>query len=119
MEKIVYKGTYKFLETTNELYKSQYGFRTAHSCENAVSELVNKIIKGRQDGLYTLTVFLDLSKAFDTLKHDVLLEKLYKYGIRGVTYQWFQSYLKNRTMRVKCKVGSSGKFEYSDYMEVC
>ena len=45
LEKIVYKRMYRFLETTNQLYKSQYGFRTAHSCENAVSELVSEIIK--------------------------------------------------------------------------
>ena len=83
LEKIMYKRTYSFLESSNQIYKSQYGFRTAHSCENAICELVSEIIKGKQDGMHTLAVFLDLSKAFDSLEHDVLLKKLYKYGIRG------------------------------------
>ena len=86
LEKIMYKRTYSFLESSGQIYKSQYGFRTAHSCENAICELVSEIIKGKQDGMHTLAVFLDLSKAFDSLEHDVLLKKLYKYGIRGVAY---------------------------------
>ena len=69
LEKLVYKCTYKFLDSSDQIYKSQYGFRTAHSCKNAVSELVSTIIKGKQDGMYTLAVFLDLSKAFDSLEH--------------------------------------------------
>ena len=68
--------------------------------------------------LYTLAVFLDLSEAFDSLEHDVLLKKLHKYGIRGVTYKWFESYLNNRQMRIKCNVASSSKLEYSNYMNV-
>ena len=79
----MYQRTYSFLESSKQIYKSQYGFRTAHSCENTICELVSEIIKGKQDGMPTLAVFLDLSKAFDSLKHDVLLKKLYKYGIRG------------------------------------
>ena len=118
LEKIMYKRTYSFLELSGQIYKSQYGFRTAYSCKNAISELVSEIIKGKQDGMYTLAVFLDLSKAFDSLEHDVLLKKLYKYGIRGVAYNWFESYLTGRQMRVKCNVASSGKTEYSRYMEI-
>ena len=86
--------------------------------ENAISELISGIIKGKQDGMYTLAVFLDLSKAFDSLEHDVLLKKLYKYGIRGIALKWFKSYLTDRTMRVKCNVASSGKTEYSTYMNI-
>ena len=118
LEKIMYKRTYSFLETGNQIYISQYGFRTSHSCENAICELVSEIIKSKQDGMYTLAVFLNLSKAFDSLEHDALLKKLYKYGIRGVAYKWFESYLSKRQMRVKCNVASSGKLEYSNYMNV-
>ena len=118
LEKIMYKRTYSFLESTGQIYKSQYGFRTAHSCENAICELVSEIIKGKQDGMHTLAVFLDLSKAFDSLEHDVLLKKLHKCGIRGVAYNWFESYLNGRQMRVKCNVASSRKTEYSNYMKV-
>ena len=90
LEKIMYKRTYNFLEYTGQLYNSQYGFRTGHSCENAVSELLAEIIKGKQEGFYTVSMFLDLSKAFDTLEHEVLLKKLEKYGIRGIANKWFR-----------------------------
>ena len=109
LEKIVYQRTYTFLETTGQIYNSQYGFRSQHSCESAVSELVSEIVKGFQNGMYTAALFLDLSKAFDTLEHKVLLDKMYRYGIRGSSLNWFRSYLENRKIRVKCPVASSGR----------
>ena len=118
LEKIVYKRTYSFMEKSGRIYHSQYGFRSQHSCENAVSELVSEITKGFQNGFYTAALFLDLSKAFDTLEHSVLLSKLEKYGIRGICLDWFKSYLSNRQIRVKCHVASSGKLEYSEYQTV-
>ena len=118
LEKIVYKRMYQHLESTNQIYKSQYGFRSKHSCENAISELTSEIIKGNDIGLHTLTVFLDLSKAFDTLDHNILYEKLNRYGIRGSCLNWFRSYLSNRTLRVKCKTEDIGSTAYSDLQEV-
>ena len=118
LEKIVYQRTYGFMESTGQIYNSQYGFRSQHSCENAVAELTSEITKGQQNGMYTLALFLDLSKAFDTLEHKVLLDKMYRYGFRGSSLNWFKSYLENRKIRVKCQVASSGKLEYSDYQIV-
>ena len=89
LEKLVYKRTYSFMEKTGQIYNSEYGFRSRHSCENAVSELVSEVTKGFQNGFYTAALFLDLSKAFDTLEHRVLLMKLEKYGIRGICLEWF------------------------------
>ena len=108
LEKVVYSRTYKFLEKHDKLYVSQYGFCEGHSCENAISELVSQIVKGQQEGLYTLALFLDLSKAFDSLEHNVLLKKQECYGMRGKTNDWFASYLQNRKMRVKCTTTSTG-----------
>ena len=118
LEKIICDKVYTILNDTNQVYVSQYRFRSGHSCENAVSELVSAVLKGFQSNKYTLGVFLDLSKAFDTLKHSILLEKLQYYGIRGVTLDWFHSYLSNRKMRVKCYVASTWRVEFSDYEDV-
>ena len=100
LEKIIYKRVYSFLMKHNVLYTSQYGFRTEHSTIHAVTELIGNILKGFEENKITLGLFLDLSKAFDTLKHSTLLEKLEHYGIRGTPLNWFESYLNNRKQYV-------------------
>ena len=115
LEEIVYVRTYNFLCNTNQLYQSQYGFRKGHSCENAICQLLGTIAKNREEKKHTIGIFIDLSKAFDTLNHEMLLHKMSKYGIRGLTLDWFRSYLKDRTMRVKCMSNVSGVTEYSTY----
>ena len=113
LEKIIYKRTYSFLSSTNQLYHSQYSFRNNHSCKNAVSELIGHILKTKELNESTACVLLDLSKAFDTINHDTLIKKLEIYGIRGTALNWFKSYLSDRKIRVKCTIGSTGKLEYS------
>ena len=93
LEKIVYRHTYTFLQKHGLLYDSQYGFQSAHSCENAITELVGQVIKAQEMGKHTAALFLDLSKAFDTLEHMVLLKKLEIYGICGPLVDWYCSYL--------------------------
>ena len=107
LEKVMYSRVYSFLSATNQLYVSQYGFRKMHSCEHAVGELAANITKGIEKGKYTAGIFLDLSKAFDTLEHEVVYMKLEKYGLRGNCMKWFQSYLSNRSLMVECRTGSS------------
>ena len=114
----MYKRTYSFLTETQQLYHGQYGFRTNHSTEHAISELVGNIAKGFENNKYTIGIFLDLSKAFDTLNHSILLQKMERYGIRGLAQDWFASYLKNRKLRSKCTPESTGKVEYSKYYPV-
>ena len=118
LEKVVYTRTYNFLCTTNQLYQSQYGFRKGHSCENAICELVGIIAKNREEKKHTVGIFIDLSKAFDTLNHNMLLEKMSRYGIRGTTLNWFRSYLQGRSMRVKCTSNTTGSLEYSTYHQL-
>ena len=112
LEKVMYNRTYEFLKLTGQFYQGQNGFRTMHSCETAIAELVGTILKNQEEKKYTLGVFIDLSKAFDTLNHQILLTKLNNYGIRGHSLQWFTSYLSNRTMRVKHST-DTGKLVYS------
>ena len=117
LEKIVYTRTYTFMEKTSQFYEGQYGFRTKHSCENAVQNLLSDIVKGESLNKITKVIYLDLSKAFDTLSHPILFQKLYKYGIRGKTLEWYENYLSNRNMTVKCAT-SSIQTIYSDVFAV-
>ena len=96
-EKIMYNRTVKFLDKFKLLHDGQYGFRSNRSTYLALIDLTNKIIDGFEDNLYTMGIFLDLSKAFDTINHQILLDKLEYYGFRGVPLDWFSSYLSNRS----------------------
>ena len=111
LEKLMHKRVYAYLEENNLIYNSQYGFRPRHSCENAVSELISVILKGHELKKSTVAVFLHLSKAFDTLDHEILLSKLERYGIRGLANKWFESYLSNHKLR--CKLKTDYQDEYS------
>ena len=112
LEKIMYVRTYSFLQTTRQLYESQYGFRKGHSCEYAISELISAILKNKETNRFTISLFLDLSKAFDSLTHDTLLKKMEMYGVRGVALNWYTSYLSSRQLRAKCTT-NSGNSEVS------
>ena len=101
LEKIVYSWVYKFLNDNHQLYESQYGFPNQHSCDNAVGEVVSQIGKNLEQNRMSVAFFLDLSKALDTLQHDLLLHKMERYGLRGTVLNWFKSYLTNRRIRVK------------------
>ena len=103
MEKIVCNRLVNYLEKYNILYKHQYGFRSKHSTIHPILHLL-KDIADANDKLskdITMAVFLDLSKAFDTINHDVLLYKLCHYGIRGISNKWFSSYLSNRKQYIE------------------
>ena len=102
LEKVMYNRIYDFLTETSQIYQSQYSFRRRHSCEHAIGELVGEVIKNLENMKFTATIYLDLSKAFDTLEHSTLLSKLEIYGIRGMTLQWFKNYLADRKLLVKC-----------------
>ena len=85
-----------FLRLYDILIPQQFGFRKNCSTSMGVLNLVNTIINSIDDRKYCLGVFLDLSKAFDTIDHVILLRKLEHYGVRGVPLNWFKSYLDNR-----------------------
>ena len=95
-EKAMYNRLTDFLETQKLLMEKQFGFRKDHSTYMALMLLVDNLIKSLENGEYVLGVFLDFSKAFDTVDHAILLSKLYHYGIRGPALTWFQSYLSGR-----------------------
>ena len=91
----------KYVTTNEILNKNQFGFRKGHSTEIALAVLTDKIMNALDKGEHTIGLFLDLSKAFDTVNHKILLSKLSHYGIRGVALEWFKSYLHKRIQIVK------------------
>ena len=105
---------YDFLNKTGQINPTQYGFRAHHSCDNAVNHLVGKVVKNLEKKNDTVALFLDLSKAFDTLEHKIVLSKMSRYGIRGIALQWFSDYLSNRKLRVHFKPTSVGHDVVSD-----
>ena len=96
LERIMYNRLHKYLTTEKILYPKQFGFQRGHSTEHAIVKLANQIYESFERNKYTLGVFIDLSKAFDTVNHSVLIKKLQMYGVRGVNLAWFCSYLANR-----------------------
>ena len=112
LEKIIYSRLYDFLISMNLIYDRQFGFRTRHSTCHAINYSVNKILSEIEKKHHVLGIFIDLSKAFDTIDHSKLLEKLQHYGIRGNAHNLLSSYLSNRdqltnfqkTLSEKCQV---------------
>lgn len=96
MEKVVSKRVIDFLEKNNLLSENQFGFRKNKSTEHAVLSLTSNIMQNIDRNEFTIGVFIDLTKAFDTVPHDILLKKLESIGIRGLPNKWFASYLNNR-----------------------
>jgi hypothetical protein len=96
-EKIVHLQFTDYLTTHNLLYNSQYGFRPDHSTELAALELADRTFSLLDNRKTPFAIFLDLSKAFDTIDHSILLLKLEHYGVQGLELLWFSSYLCQRT----------------------
>ena len=93
LEKLMYKRLYAFLDYNNIIYDLQFGFRQQYSTSHALINITENIRKALDDGNMGCGVFVDLQKAFDIVDHQILLAKLNHYGIRGVSNDWFKSYL--------------------------
>jgi len=96
IEKLAYNWLLDFTNIHNILYNNQYGLRKRISTSMALIELIKKLTTSIDNNEYTIGIFLDLAKPFDTDNHCILLGKLYSYGIRRVPYEWFRNYLNNR-----------------------
>ena len=86
----------KFLEWKSVLFDKQFGFRQGYSTQYAMLSIIDKIQSAIDYRSTSCGIFLDFSKAFDTVNHDVLVKKLEYYGVCGIVNDWFVSYLNNR-----------------------
>ena len=108
-EKILYSCIYNFMMSKNVIYEAKFGFRTNHSTCHAIQHSVDFMNKAHLTGKHVLGIFIDLSKAFDTINHSILLHKLYHYGVRGIAHSLLTSYFKNRHQYVKVNEEASNQ----------
>ena len=101
IEKIIYTQLSLYFESNKLFSDSQYGFRPNRSTEQATLELTDRIISAMDNNDVPIGIFLDLSKAFDTIDHAILLSKLEHYGVDGIPLQLVKNYLTNRKQYVK------------------
>ena len=100
LKKLYINNYILYFENSNLFFKGQYGFRKSHSTEMASLELVDRILYFMDNGDTPIGIFFDLSKAFDTLNHNILLHKLKHYGSSKNSTGLIKNYLENRTQYV-------------------
>ena len=100
LEKLMYERIISFLSTHMILSPCQYGFKKNHSTSLAITDVISQVKNSLEAKTFACVIFLDFAKAFNTVNHKILLDKLYHYGIRGVSHKWFSSYLTNRQQSV-------------------
>ena len=111
-ERLVYNQIYKYLTNNNLLSNKQYGFRSLHSTALALSESTNQWLLNM--GKMNSVILLDIKKAFDTVNHNILLKKMYYYGIVEDELEFFESYLRSRIQY--CNVdGSTPGYRYPSF----
>ena len=101
LERIIYSRLLDYLTNLHILCDDQFGFRKNHSTTLALIDLHDKIPSALDNGELAVGIFLDLSKAFDTVNHSILFDKLEHYGIRGLVLKWIKSYFSNRLQFVE------------------
>jgi len=112
-EKLIYIRMYKYLDTNNLLYDKQFGFRSKHSTNHALISLTESIKKHLDNKELVSGIFIDLAKAFDTVNHKILCNKLSYYGFRGKFNDLIKSFLSNRKQYVSINGFDSDKLEIS------
>jgi len=99
-EKLMYCRVMAYMEAYNLLSRHQFGFRAKCNTTDAVTEFIDNACLSLESRSVLVSIFLDFSKAFDTVNHEILLQKLFHYGFRGTVHKWFGSYLSNRKQYV-------------------
>ena len=108
-EKCMKSRLCRFLEKYSIINSNQFGFQSGKNTSDAILNHLKYTYDSLDDRMHTISVFIDYRKAFDTINHKILLDKLFHYGIRGIPLAWFQDYLTNRTQQTKIGKISSTK----------
>jgi exonuclease III len=111
-EKVVLLRLSNHLAKFHVINKQQHGFQSGKATIDALYDFSNHLLQSLDKSQRTLGIFCDLSRAFDSVNHSILLDKLSHYGVRGIAFNWFQSFLTGRQQRVLIK-NSSGSFSSS------
>ena len=123
LEKLMHNRLMKFLTGQKILYLKQFGFKKNFSTANPIINLIDSIKNAFDQNKFACGVFIDLKKAFDTVDHEILLKKLWHYGIRGIANDWFKSYLKNRMQFVSINSTPSDllilEFRKGQFLALC
>ena len=96
LEKIMHKRLFNHLSEHNLLYQKHFAFQQGHSMEHSIVRLIDQRNDKFENNGFTLGIFIDLSKLFDTVNHQILISKLKNYRVKGKNLSWFNSYLENR-----------------------
>jgi hypothetical protein len=107
LERVMYNRLKYFFHKHNIFTEAQNGFRKGKCIETATQALIERIQEALDKRMYTIGIFIDLSKAYDVLNHELLLEKLSYYGVRGTANLWFRSYLTNRRQSIEINQSDS------------
>lgn len=100
-EKVMYNRLVEHLDQNKLFDGEQHGFKSGHSTVSAITDFIDSVISALDEGKKAIGIFMDLKKAFDSVSHSVLLEKLSKLGVVGAPLKWLHSYLKGRTQFVE------------------
>ena len=100
--KVVARQLRSYLEEFSIIPKEQFAYRQHHSTEDALVYAINNFLMAKDQGLYTGLVFVDMSKAFDRVEHQTLINDLSNIGVRGSALKWFINYLTDRQQQVRC-----------------
>ena len=102
LEKVVARQLRSYLEEFSIIPKEQFAYRQHHSTEDALVYAINNFLMAKDQGLYTGLVFVDMSKAFDKVEHQTLINDLSNIRVRGSALKWFVNFLTDRQQQVRC-----------------